>query len=92
MGKGNLHAETTSQLTTRLYAALRHSPGCSCGECSGGLNAVDEMERRILAAEAERDRLREALRETRARIGHKAFCKCWVCLPIDAALAKEGTP
>jgi len=47
------------------------------------------------AAEAERDRLREALTEAKAQIGHGAFCNCVVCLPLIAALAaptsKEGT-
>ena len=40
-------------------------------------------------------RLREALTEAKAQIGHGAFCNCVVCLPLIAALAaptsKEGT-
>ena len=30
-------------LRDRLYAALRHEKSCTCGECSGGLNAVDSL-------------------------------------------------
>ncbi len=28
---------------TTLYAALKHEKSCTCGECSGGLNAVDDL-------------------------------------------------
>lgn len=46
---------TVEELKTRLYAALQHSPGCSCGKCSGGLNVVDQLCARLAAAERERD-------------------------------------
>ena len=41
------------------------------------------------ATEAEVQRLREALTEAKAQIGHGAFCNCVVCLPLIGALAKE---
>ena len=46
------------------------------------------------ATEAEVQRLREALTEAKAQIGHGAFCNCVVCSPLIAALAaptKEDT-
>lgn len=49
--------QTLAALKERLYAALKHSKGCSCGECSGGLNAVDALVRRVETAE--RDLRRE---------------------------------
>ncbi len=27
----------------RAYAAMRHEKSCTCGECSGGLNAIDTL-------------------------------------------------
>ena len=53
--------------------------------------AVIESERSALAEVA---RLREALTEAKAQIGHGAFCNCVVCSPLIAALAaptKEDT-
>jgi len=48
----------TAALKARLYAALKHSKGCSCGECSGGLNAVDALCDRVASLDAENERLR----------------------------------
>ena len=39
--------EGVAELKNRLYAALKHEKSCTCGECSGGLNAVDALVRRI---------------------------------------------
>jgi len=41
--------------------------------------------------EAEIVRLREALTEAKAQIGHGAFCNCVVCSPLLAALAAPDT-
>jgi hypothetical protein len=41
----------TDVLVARLYAALKHEKSCTCGECSGGLNAVDDLAARLRAAE-----------------------------------------
>lgn len=38
------HAATVREAQkARLYAALKHEKSCSCGECSGGLNTVDDV-------------------------------------------------
>jgi len=39
----------------------------------------------------EADRLREALREAKAQIGHGASCSCVICAPLRAALAPSTT-
>lgn len=45
---------TIEALKARLYAALKHDKACGCGECSGGLNAVDELASLAERAEAAR--------------------------------------
>ena len=40
-------------LKARLYAALKHEKSCLCGECSGGLNAVDALVARCQELERE---------------------------------------
>lgn len=42
-------------LKGRLYAALKHEKSCTCGECSGGLNAVDDLVAHVERLERERD-------------------------------------
>lgn len=42
MSASNQHSSVEA-LRDRLYAALRHEKSCTCGECSGGLNAVDSL-------------------------------------------------
>ncbi len=42
--------ERAERAAIRLYAALKHERSCVCGECSGGLNAVDALLRDLLVA------------------------------------------
>ena len=46
-------SDDIAAIKARLYAALKHEKSCICGECSGGLNAVDDLCARL--ADAERD-------------------------------------
>jgi len=45
--------EGVAELKNRLYAALKHEKSCTCGECSGGLNAVDDLVKHIELLEGE---------------------------------------
>ena len=49
---------------------------------------VDELTEGRIERNAENKRLREALTEAKAQIGHGAFCNCVVCSPLIAALAE----
>ena len=51
-------------------------------ECVNDWNRIEEQATRITSAEAERDRLREALRN--AKISHRECEDCWYSCPLSA--------
>jgi hypothetical protein len=49
-------------LVDKLYVCLRHEKSCTCGECSGGLNAVDELASYASALRVRADQAAEKVR------------------------------